>query len=97
MNLHKATGTIGGLTMVSRIAGFAREMLMSRVMGASWQADAFFVVRLWMEREGEDGFRARILRKIDSASIEYTSAVAGTKAEACDIVREWVDEFVNAN
>lgn len=43
MNLHKATGTIGGLTLISRIAGFAREMLMSRVMGASWQADAFFV------------------------------------------------------
>ena len=43
MNLHRATGTIGGLTLVSRIAGFAREMLMSRVMGASWQADAFFV------------------------------------------------------
>jgi putative peptidoglycan lipid II flippase len=43
MNLLKATGTIGGLTMVSRIAGFGREMLMSRVMGASWQADAFFV------------------------------------------------------
>src|SRR6188508_157933 len=43
MNLLKATGTIGGLTLVSRVAGFAREMLMSRVMGASWQADAFFV------------------------------------------------------
>ena len=43
MNLDKATGTIGGLTLVSRVAGFAREMLMSRVMGASWQADAFFV------------------------------------------------------
>jgi putative peptidoglycan lipid II flippase len=43
MNLLKATGPIGGLTMVSRIAGFGREMLMSRVMGASWQADAFFV------------------------------------------------------
>lgn len=43
MNLHKATGTIGGLTMVSRIAGFAREMLMSRVMGASAAADSFFV------------------------------------------------------
>ena len=28
MNLIKATGTIGGLTLVSRIAGFAREMLM---------------------------------------------------------------------
>src|SRR6476469_1802925 len=43
MNLIKATGTIGGLTLVSRSAGFAREMLMSRVMCASWQADAFFV------------------------------------------------------
>lgn len=43
MNLLKATGTIGGLTMLSRALGFAREMLMSRVMGATWQADAFFV------------------------------------------------------
>src|SRR4030095_8352632 len=43
MNLVKATGTIGGLPLVSRVACFAREMLMSRVMGASWQADAFFV------------------------------------------------------
>ena len=43
MNLLKATGTIGGLTMVSRIVGFAREMLMSRIMGASMAADAFFV------------------------------------------------------
>ena len=43
MNLLKATGTIGGLTMVSRILGFAREMLVSRVMGASDAADAFFV------------------------------------------------------
>jgi putative peptidoglycan lipid II flippase len=43
MNLWKATGTIGGLTMVSRVLGFAREMLMARVMGASAAADAFFV------------------------------------------------------
>src|SRR6187397_2121551 len=43
MNLIKSTGTIGGLTLVSRIAGFAREMLMARIMGASAAADAFFV------------------------------------------------------
>ena len=43
MNLHKATGTIGGLTMVSRIAGFAREMLMSRILGAGIYTDAFYV------------------------------------------------------
>jgi putative peptidoglycan lipid II flippase len=43
MNLHKATGTIGGLTLVSRIAGFGREMLMSRVLGAGFYTDAFYV------------------------------------------------------
>ncbi|HET6534860.1 MAG TPA: murein biosynthesis integral membrane protein MurJ [Sphingomicrobium sp.] len=43
MNLHKATGTIGGLTMVSRIAGFAREMMMSRILGAGVYTDAFYV------------------------------------------------------
>jgi putative peptidoglycan lipid II flippase len=43
MNLVKATGTIGGLTMVSRIAGFAREMLMSRILGAGVFTDAFYV------------------------------------------------------
>ncbi len=43
MNLVRAIGTIGGLTMVSRVFGFAREMLMSRIMGASSAADAFLV------------------------------------------------------
>src|SRR4051794_19457727 len=43
MNLHRATGTIGGLTLVSRIAGFAREMLMARILGAGVYTDAFYV------------------------------------------------------
>jgi putative peptidoglycan lipid II flippase len=43
MNLLKSTGTIGGLTMVSRVAGFAREMLMSRILGAGIYTDAFYV------------------------------------------------------
>ena len=42
MNLFKATGTIGGLTMVSRVLGFAREMVFARVMGASAAADVFY-------------------------------------------------------
>ncbi|MFO1240481.1 MAG: murein biosynthesis integral membrane protein MurJ [Sphingomonadaceae bacterium] len=41
MKLGKAIGTIGGLTMVSRVLGFARDMLMSRIMGATLAADAF--------------------------------------------------------
>jgi putative peptidoglycan lipid II flippase len=41
MNLVKAGGTIGGLTLVSRILGFVREMIFARVMGASAAAEVF--------------------------------------------------------
>ncbi len=41
MKLLQATGTIGGLTLVSRVFGFAREMIFARVMGAGMAADAF--------------------------------------------------------
>ncbi|NBR31457.1 MAG: murein biosynthesis integral membrane protein MurJ [Sphingomonadaceae bacterium] len=43
MKLGKAIGTIGGLTMVSRVLGFVREMVMARVLGANMYADAFLV------------------------------------------------------
>lgn len=43
MKLGKAIGTIGGLTMVSRVLGFAREMVMARILGANMYADAFLV------------------------------------------------------
>lgn len=42
MSLLKNVGTIGGLTMVSRIAGMAREMIFSRVLGANDVTDAWF-------------------------------------------------------
>ena len=41
MNLIKAGGTIGGLTLVSRILGFVREMIFARIMGASAAAEVF--------------------------------------------------------
>ena len=41
MNLYRAIGSIGGLTMVSRLLGFARDMIGSRVLGASHANDAF--------------------------------------------------------
>lgn len=43
MNLARAATTIGGWTMLSRLAGFVRDMLMSRALGAGLAADAFFV------------------------------------------------------
>ncbi|MEM1132155.1 MAG: murein biosynthesis integral membrane protein MurJ [Pseudomonadota bacterium] len=41
MNLLKATGTIGGLTLVSRFFGFARDILLARILGAGLAADAW--------------------------------------------------------
>lgn len=41
MSLVKSVGTIGGLTAVSRVFGFARDMLLARVLGAGGVADAW--------------------------------------------------------
>ncbi len=43
MSLVRAIATVGGLTMVSRVAGFARDILTAAIMGAGPVADAFFV------------------------------------------------------
>jgi putative peptidoglycan lipid II flippase len=41
MSLVKNVGTIGGLTAISRVFGFVRDMLLARVLGAGLVADAF--------------------------------------------------------
>ena len=41
MSLVRNVGTIGGLTAISRVFGFVRDMLMARVLGAGLAADAF--------------------------------------------------------
>jgi len=43
MNLLKSLATISGLTLVSRILAFARDVLIARVFGAGMATDAFFV------------------------------------------------------
>ncbi len=41
MSLLKNVGTIGGLTLVSRVFGFTRDILLARVLGAGGVADAW--------------------------------------------------------
>jgi len=41
MSLLRNVGTIGGLTAVSRVFGFMRDILLARVLGAGLAADAF--------------------------------------------------------
>jgi len=43
MALFRSIATVGGWTMVSRVLGFVRDVLIANVLGASMIADAFFV------------------------------------------------------
>jgi putative peptidoglycan lipid II flippase len=43
MNFGRAVTTVAGLTMVSRVLGFIREMLVAAMLGAGPVAEAFFV------------------------------------------------------
>lgn len=43
MNLHKTLVTVSGMTMLSRVTGLVRELLIARAFGASAYTDAFFV------------------------------------------------------
>ena len=43
MNLTKALGSVGGLTLASRILGLARDMLFAEYVGANFASDAFTI------------------------------------------------------
>ena len=43
MNLTRALGSVGGLTLASRILGLVRDSLFARFVGASFASDAFLI------------------------------------------------------
>jgi putative peptidoglycan lipid II flippase len=43
MKLLKSTATVGSATIVSRILGFVRDVVLARMFGASGETDAFFL------------------------------------------------------
>lgn len=82
MNLYKAIGSIGGLTMVSRVLGFARDMIGSRLLGASHANDAFNLAfllpnifrRLFAEGAFSSGFVPLFSRRLQSGGHEDAEA-----------------------
>lgn len=60
--LYRAFATVGGLTMVSRLLGFARDILIAAALGSGVVADAFFVAfrfpNLFRRLFGEGAFNA---------------------------------------
>jgi putative peptidoglycan lipid II flippase len=43
MNLARSLGSVGGLTLVSRVLGLARDMLFAQFVGANFASDAFTI------------------------------------------------------
>ena len=43
MNLLKAVATVSGMTLISRVTGFIRDLIIARLFGAGLATDAFFV------------------------------------------------------
>ena len=43
MNLLKVLATVSGMTLISRVLGFARDAIIARIFGAGLMTDAFFV------------------------------------------------------
>lgn len=82
MNLYKAIGSIGGLTMVSRVLGFARDMIASRLLGASHANDAFNLAfllpnifrRLFAEGAFASGFVPLFSRRLAAGGHEDAQA-----------------------
>lgn len=62
MNLYRAFATVGGLSMISRVLGFVRDILIAAALGTGFVADAFFVAfrfpNLFRRLFGEGAFNA---------------------------------------
>ena len=71
MKLYKSFATVGGLTLLSRVFGFLRDILIAATLGSGWVADAFVVAfrfpnlfrRLFGEGRVQFGVRADLCQK----------------------------------
>jgi putative peptidoglycan lipid II flippase len=65
MKLYRAFATVGGLTLVSRVLGFLRDILFAWAFGAGWVADAFNVAfrfpNLFRRLFGEGAFNSAFI------------------------------------
>jgi putative peptidoglycan lipid II flippase len=65
MKLYRAFATVGGLTLISRIFGFLRDILIAATLGSGTVADAFFVAfrfpNLFRRLFGEGAFNSAFI------------------------------------
>ncbi len=85
MSLIKSVATVGGFTMISRVLGFLRDILMASVLGAGPVADAFFVAfripNMFRRLVAEGAFSAAFIplfaRKLEAEGKDIALEFAG--------------------
>lgn len=81
MNLLRASATIGGLTLISRVLGFLRDMLMARFVGAGFASDAFLIAwrlpNLFRALFAEGAFSAAFVPMFNRTVAETDAKEAG--------------------
>ena len=84
MKLIRGFATVGAMTIVSRVLGFVRDVLMAALLGTSYVADAFFVAfripntfrRLFAEGAFDAAFIPVFARRLHADGPEATRAFA---------------------
>ncbi len=83
--MFRAIATVGGWTMLSRILGFCRDVLIAAFLGAGPMADAFFVAlklpNLFRRLFGEGAFNAAFVPAFAAALTRQGPTVARRLAE----------------
>ena len=86
MNLIRAVSTIGGLTLVSRVLGMVRDMLMATYVGAGMASDAFLIAwrlpNLFRALFAEGAFAAVFVPMFNRRMAEAEGADPGTGLDA---------------
>ena len=84
MKLYKSFATVGGLTLLSRVFGFMRDILIAATLGSGWVADAFVVAfrfpNLFRRLFGEGAFNSAFVpifaKKIEGEGKEAARSFA---------------------
>jgi putative peptidoglycan lipid II flippase len=85
MKLYRGAATVGSMTVLSRVLGFARDVLIAAVLGTSYVADAFFVAfrvpnmfrRLFAEGAFDAAFIPLFAKRLHAGGADGARAFAG--------------------
>lgn len=97
MSLIRNVGTIGGLTAVSRVFGFARDILLARALGAGLAADAFqlaFTLPNTFRRLFAEGAFSVAFVPLYSRALHGTDGTPGSEEAATAFANDVLSVFV---